>query len=390
VHRRVDVRARIPHPVERVFPYLADPLRWHEFAPAVAHRRQIDPGPASVGTRWLSTDRIGPFRVHFVDRLVERDRNRCVVWDSSSPWNARVTYRCTPDGSATRVHAIYEGDPSGWLLGPLGVIVPGFIAWWILSGDFRRLTRVLDAAGEQAEPGRRIARPTGGSVAIVPGARTIAHELLDGEQLDPHDLRINLREMARLNRLPGGVAASVRATLDLLDGSRDPLILDVGTGSGDYPRRLLRARPVRVIASDIRPEILAVAERNLHGLEGVTLAEADARALPFADESVDIAHASLVVHHLEPDEVVRALAEMRRVARRGVVINDLRRGTVPLVLTALSVLALSRGRYTRHDGVLSARRAYTLPELDDLAASAGLAVARRTSPLWPRVTTVFM
>ena len=54
-----------------------------------------------------------------------------------------------------------------------------------------------------------------------------------------------------------------------------------------------------------------------------------------------------------------------------------------------AVLALSRGRYTRHDGVLSARRAYTLPELDELASAAGLAPAWRTWGAWPRVTTVY-
>jgi SAM-dependent methyltransferase len=225
-------------------------------------------------------------------------------------------------------------------------------------------------------------------VAAVPHARTVAPELLDGAQLDPNDLRVNLREMAMLNRLPGGVADSVRLTLELIDTVADPTVLDVGTGSGDYVRRLVRARPVRVVASDVRPEILTIAERHLRGLADVSLREADARSLPFEDASFDVVHASLVMHHLEPPDAVTALREMRRVARRGVVVNDLRRGTVALALTALSVLALSRGRYTRHDGVLSARRAYTLPELDDLATAAGLAVVRRTWRGWPRVTTV--
>jgi SAM-dependent methyltransferase len=226
-------------------------------------------------------------------------------------------------------------------------------------------------------------------VVLVPDTRIRTPELLDGEQLDPRDLRINLREMAMLNRLPGGVADSLRATIRLLDGAADPSVLDVGTGFGDYVRRLVRARTVRVVATDVRPEILAIAEHTLRDCPGVTVGEADARSLPFPDESFDVAHASLVLHHFDPPDAVTALREMRRVARRGIVVNDLRRGTMAFALTALSVLALSRGRYTRHDGVLSARRAYTLPELDDLAAAAGLAVVRRTRRGWPRVTTVF-
>jgi ubiquinone/menaquinone biosynthesis C-methylase UbiE len=221
-------------------------------------------------------------------------------------------------------------------------------------------------------------------------ARDVTHELLDGERLDPADLRINLREMAMLNRLPGGTADSVRETLRLLDKSNHPAVLDVGTGSGDFARRLRgRRRAAHITAIDLRPEVLEIAARNLRDTNDVTLLQADARSLPFDDGAVDVAHASLLLHHFDPTDAVAALREMRRVARRGVVINDLRRGQVAFAISALTVLALSRGRYTRHDGVLSARRAYTLPELDDLAAEAGLHLATRTLPILPRVTSVY-
>jgi SAM-dependent methyltransferase len=219
--------------------------------------------------------------------------------------------------------------------------------------------------------------------------RSTAPELLDAEQLDPRELRTNLREMAMLNRLPGGVGDSVRAVSRLLDGRTDASVLDVGTGSGDFVRRLARERTVRTIAVDLRPEVLAIATRNLADTNDVTILQADARALPLPDASVEVAHASLLLHHLEPGEVVRALAEMHRVAREGVVVNDLRRGRIAFAVTAAVVLSLSRGRYTRHDGVLSARRAYTLAELDDLAASAGLRPTARSLSALPRVTTVY-
>jgi len=220
--------------------------------------------------------------------------------------------------------------------------------------------------------------------------RDATHELLDGEWLDPHDLRVNLREMAMLNRLPGGTTDSVRATLRLLDGSADASVVDVGTGSGDFARRLHRRRPAaRITVVDLRPEVLEIAARNLRDLRRVSVVQADARSLPLGDGAVDVAHASLLIHHFDPVDVVVALREMRRVARRGVVVNDLRRGRTAFALSALAVLALSRGRYTRHDGVLSARRAYTLPELDDLAAEAGLRVASRTLRVMPRVTSVY-
>ncbi len=226
-------------------------------------------------------------------------------------------------------------------------------------------------------------------MAALLHTRSTDPELLDGERLDPAELRTNLREMAMLNRLPGGMGDSVRAVARLLDGQADATVLDIGTGAGDFARRMLRARAARVIAADVRPEILAIVRRNLADTNGVTLLQADVLALPLADGEVDVAHASMLLHHLDPADVVLALREMRRVARRGVVVNDLRRGPLAFAMTAAAVLGLSRGAYTRHDGVLSARRAYTLAELDALAATAGLQPAWRTWSRWPRVTTIY-
>jgi len=226
-------------------------------------------------------------------------------------------------------------------------------------------------------------------VASLLNVRSSAHEFLDADQLDALELRKNLREMAMLNRLPGGVGDSVRAVERLLGEQNEATVLDLGTGSGDFVRRLRRRRHVEVIASDVRPEVLEIAARNLAGTNNVSILQADARAIPLSDGEVDIAHASLLMHHFDPDDAIVALAEMRRVSRLGVVINDLRRGVLPFAMTAAAVLALSRGAYTRHDGVLSARRAYTLAELDTLASRAGLKRTHRSGRLWPRVTTVY-
>ena len=223
-------------------------------------------------------------------------------------------------------------------------------------------------------------------------ARDVGREYLDQPTLDADELRRNLREMAMLNRLPGGVGASRRAIEWLLDGAGAMVVLDVGTGSGDLPAALARhhsPRALHVLACDLRADVLEYATRRLARVAHVQLLEADARRLPLADESVDVAHASLLVHHLDPPDVIRALGEMRRVARRGVVVNDLRRGRLAYAATAVTVLGLARGRYTRHDGVLSARRAYTLTELDELAASAGLRRVRRSPAFLPRVVTVY-
>lgn len=216
--------------------------------------------------------------------------------------------------------------------------------------------------------------------------RSTELELLDRGMLASAELATNLADLARLNRLPGGAAASTGAVARLLDGAPGR-ILDVGTGVADIPVRMT-ARGWSVVALDSDPEVLAIARRSAGARAAVELVAGDGRSLPYPDASFDVAHCSLLIHHLDRTEAVALLREMRRVARRGVVVNDLRRGWLPLLSTAVAVAILGRCRATRHDGPLSVRRAYTVAELDDLLHEAGLRVRHR-SPAWmPRVVTV--
>jgi ubiquinone/menaquinone biosynthesis C-methylase UbiE len=157
-------------------------------------------------------------------------------------------------------------------------------------------------------------------------------------------------------------------------------MLDVGTGGADIPMILLaraasRGRRLAITATDSRPEVLAAAERARPAIArtvGLELAVADGRRLPYPDGTFDVAHASMVIHHLDPDDAVAFLRELRRVARDGVVVNDLVRGRIFWLGGWLLVHAIGTSRYTRHDGPLSVRRAYTRGELTDLMAAAGL------------------
>jgi ubiquinone/menaquinone biosynthesis C-methylase UbiE len=216
--------------------------------------------------------------------------------------------------------------------------------------------------------------------------RADASELLDGDGLSMAEIERNLADLARLNRLPGGIGPSVDGIGCLLDGRSEARILDIGTGRGDMPIAFAR-RGWDTSAIDVHPDVLVVARRETAGEPRILVTQADARALPFEDGTFDVSHCSLLVHHLDPDDVVTMLGEMRRVSRKGVVINDLRRGVMPFLATAVSVMAAGRSYVTRNDGLASARRAYTLKELDRLLHDAGLAATWR-SPRWmPRVVT---
>lgn len=217
-------------------------------------------------------------------------------------------------------------------------------------------------------------------------ARADAVEMLDSGDLSATEIERNLADLARLNRLPGGTAGSVAAVERLLGQVAAPRILDAGTGYGDIPLAFAR-RAWRTVGIDSNPEVLTLAHRQTANEPSIEMVAGDARELPFDDGAFDVAHCSLLLHHLDPHDAVRALGELVRVSTRGVVINDLRRGLLPLVATWASVVGFGRSPVTRHDGLLSARRAYTLDELDALMARAGLSPRWRSNGWLPRVVT---
>ena len=229
---------------------------------------------------------------------------------------------------------------------------------------------------------------------IIRGMRRLAdaREHLDGALADRDVLDGNLRDLGRINRQLGGAELSRRATAALVASSRSrgralpsgtdprPLrIVDVGAGACDIALSLTKATgpwsSIHVTAVDSRTEILEAARRVTPGLDGredLALELADGRGLPYPDATFDVAHASLVVHHLAGDEAVGFLRELARVARVGIVINDLERGWLAWLGAWLVLHAMTRNAFTLHDGPLSVRRSYTAREMRDLMVEAGL------------------
>lgn len=222
------------------------------------------------------------------------------------------------------------------------------------------------------------------ALAACPFRPVRAHEeeWMDLPGQDPALVEECLDDLRRLNRWSGGILLTVRAlgrlTRDLAPGA-ELEIIDVATGGADFPRAMaawarrqgLRAR---VLATDLSPKILGLAAR--HAPPGVEFAVADARRLPFDDGAFDVATCSLVLHHLEPGDAALVLGEMRRVAKRGVVVNDLVRSWAGYLGALVVPRAMSKNPLFRHDAPLSVRRAYTRGEMAALAARAGLGRVR--------------
>lgn len=228
-------------------------------------------------------------------------------------------------------------------------------------------------------------------------ARSDRPELLDGAIPDRSELEQNLRDIRRVNRLLGGTSTVLRHLPRLLETTTKPArpisLLDLATGSADIPLAVARwARSnniaIRIVASDSSEEILGVARNHIAGTPEISLAVYDARDVPLPDKEFDVVLCSLSLHHFPPDEAVRVLREMDRLARTGFILNDLRRGRMGYAAAWVAARLTTRNRLTRHDAPLSVRRAYTPEELGDLLHQAGIDNAAVSTHPWFRMAAV--
>jgi 2-polyprenyl-3-methyl-5-hydroxy-6-metoxy-1,4-benzoquinol methylase len=209
-----------------------------------------------------------------------------------------------------------------------------------------------------------------------------AREFLDEPNPDADALERNLGDIRRINRLLGwtsytvrGVAAAVRARQ-----LRSFALLDLASGSADMPLAVARwskraGVQARIVATDISPEIVAIARKQAAMEPMIEVEQQNALDLPYAEGAFDIALCTLALHHFDPESALQLLRTMARVGTT-VLVYDVVRSPLAYSGALLLTRGLRMHAVTCHDAPVSVQRAYTAPEVRALAEQAGLPRAR--------------
>jgi 2-polyprenyl-3-methyl-5-hydroxy-6-metoxy-1,4-benzoquinol methylase len=219
---------------------------------------------------------------------------------------------------------------------------------------------------------------------------SIGAELLDDPSADPAIVAESLRNIARANRWFGGAAAvrfGLRRTLAGIPAKTTLTLLDVGTGLGDLPDVAVRwgaRRGLRVVPIGLELNRAAAA---LARAQGLCVAVACASAPPLRDKSVDVVLVSQLAHHLTSESVVQLLRTCDRIARRAVIVGDLRRHVLAASSFWIGARLLGFDRVTLHDGVTSIRRGFSRSELLGLMRRARIKGAVHRRPGFRLVAT---
>jgi SAM-dependent methyltransferase len=204
-------------------------------------------------------------------------------------------------------------------------------------------------------------------------------EHLDDPSIAPTLRARSLRDVRRANLLLGGRRAVLGEMERLLSGAGDSCtLLDVGTGLADIPaavRRLAGRLSIGLTAYGV-DEAASLARISQGLLDGSVCA--DARRLPFADASVDVVTCSQLLHHFTDEQIPAVLRELSRVARRAVIVSDIRRSWLAACGFWLVSWPLGFHPVTRHDGWVSVLRGFTPRELGShVRAATGCTAAVR-------------
>jgi ubiquinone/menaquinone biosynthesis C-methylase UbiE len=213
--------------------------------------------------------------------------------------------------------------------------------------------------------------------------RVVDDEWLDDDRGTPAEIAASLKSITLVNKRFGGVrlhARLLKRALTRVPRGRRPHILEVASGRAEVLQAALARLGVAAdVTPDIVPDITLLDRSAAHlpdprswppALPVPRVLTGDALALPLADASVDVVSCCLFLHHLEPPQVARFLAEAQRVARIAVVINDLERNPIHYRLAKLNRI-IDRSRISRHDGPVSVHRAYTSRELARMLTNSG-------------------
>jgi len=200
-------------------------------------------------------------------------------------------------------------------------------------------------------------------------------ELMDRPQPVSSELEKDLRNIRQLNRFFGSHRLVLHFLRRWIKPGDHVRIVDLATGSGDIPRLIVDyaqkiGAKVEVDALDRQSATLEIARKLSGNYPEISYIDANILEWQPADP-YDIVLCSLALHHFSDEEAVRLLRRCRELSQKFVLVSDLRRGLLATIGVYLLTALIFREPMTRYDGRVSAARAFSFAELDDLAGRAG-------------------
>ena len=176
-----------------------------------------------------------------------------------------------------------------------------------------------------------------------------------------------LHELKIINKYLGGISTTKSALKYFVESKNEDLkILDIGSGSSDNLTAAKNKYPnLKIFSIDKNLRALSSSKNNLKKINS------DAFNLPVKNNVCDIVHAALFLHHFTFEELQKLLIEFLRIARKGIIINDLQRSYLALLGIKILTFLFSKSEMVKNDAPLSVKRGFTKQEMLKLLSDVG-------------------
>jgi len=199
--------------------------------------------------------------------------------------------------------------------------------------------------------------------------RSDAPELMDDFNMEGEILRDALDKIANINQLLGGNKITLDGVASLIKSKPKQeiiRIIDIGCGSGDMLRTLAAyGKKHQLIfllkGIDANSFTIDYARDLSNAYENITYECKDI----FNDdnEECDIMLCTLTLHHFKDEEIIAFLRNYMRLAKLGIVINDLNRNKMAYYLFKAVCFLFRLNDMSREDGLVSILRGFKRADL---------------------------
>ena len=220
---------------------------------------------------------------------------------------------------------------------------------------------------------------------------------MDDPNLDPLLHEQALRGIRRINWWSGScskLAAAIVKVAKPLPGETLK-VLDLGCASGDVAAGVHKELRRRGFAADLQgwdisPTSVSLATNN-HAKTGksgsISFKLGNALDADVQADQFDVVYCSLFLHHFDQSAASQIIATMRRLARRGWIVDDLIRSALGYWIAQFGCRTLSRSKIVHFDGPQSVRAAFSVEEILKLAKLSDWSDGKDTVVLekhWPQ------
>jgi ubiquinone/menaquinone biosynthesis C-methylase UbiE len=184
------------------------------------------------------------------------------------------------------------------------------------------------------------------------------------------DERINeaLNELGIINKFLGGRSTTIYALKYFVFPKLNKLeILDIGSGASDNLIAAKRSYPnLQIISVDKNHGVLCYSKNSFVKINS------DAFHLPIKNETCDLVHVALFLHHFKEYQIQILLKEFLRVSKSGLIINDLHRSFFALFGIKILTILFSKSVLVKNDAPLSVKKGFIKSEIINILNNEGI------------------